>query len=71
MRRGHIEIEFQVEGTDVVLSWRSSGACGSMRVSRPGVRAIAAMAERAAARRHGEDLEDYEARCEVRGEVLT
>ncbi|MBX3128400.1 MAG: hypothetical protein KF718_16880 [Polyangiaceae bacterium] len=69
MRRGHLEVEFQAEGGDVVFSWRSSDGHGSMRVSRPGLRAIAALAERAAMARSSED--DYEARCEVRGEVIT
>lgn len=71
MKRGHIEFEFQADGRDVVLSWRSESAHGTLRVSRPGLRALAALADRAAARGFPDDPDDYEARCEVRGEVIT
>lgn len=65
MRRGECEIELQREGADVVIAIRDSERRHvTLRISRPGARAFAALAKEAAS---GDP--DIELRCAVKGEV--
>lgn len=67
MRRGHCEIEFTGEGADVVIAIRDADRRNvTLKVSRAGLRAFAAIAE-SAARDRGDECA---LRCAVKGELL-
>lgn len=71
MRRGHVEIELQPEDDSVVLSYRDiERRGGTLRLSRSGLLALAAIAERAARRSSADDPDDLEWRCAVKGEIV-
>lgn len=73
-RKGHycggdpLEVEFSPEGKSVVFAYRHGAQCATLRITRAGLRAIAAMADRAA-RSDGDDEEPFT--CSVKGEVIT